>query len=82
MWEYCSVGNASKTYKKIFQNSVDWKSFYFIMIVNVAFTFLNCFSNNIVTFIMIGFAIVISILMNKTVILNIFYVLKKKVVKK
>lgn len=52
------------------------------MIVNVAFTFLNCFSNNIVTFIMIGFAIVISILMNKTVILNIFYVLKKKVVKK
>ena len=54
--------------KKYFKISVDWKSFYFIMIVNVAFTFLNCFSNNIITFLMIGFAIVISIVINKTVI--------------
>ena len=68
--------------KKYFKISVDWKSFYFIMIVNVAFTFLNCFCNNIITFLMIGFAIVISIVINKTVILNAFYVLKKKVVKK
>ena len=40
------------------------------------------FMDLLLPFIMIGFAIVISILMNKTVILNIFYVLKKKVVKK
>lgn len=68
--------------KKYFKIAVDWRVFYFIMIINVIYTGLVSISNNFITFIMTGIAIFVSIIINKTVVLNILYAIKGKMVKK
>lgn len=75
-------GMRIKHTKKYFKILVDWKKFYFIMFINVLYTIFICFTNNIETIIMIIVAIIISIIMNRKIVVNIFEMIKKKVIKK